>query len=69
MIKQISKAKEDLMYKLFCDKCNAQSICTNSDPGDLALKAKQEKFITVQSGEIYEPMQWLCRDCGNPKPR
>ncbi len=64
-IREINGKKEELKYRLYCDKCGTPSNCTNADPGDLALKAKQEKFVTVAGRELFDPMTWNCGSCAS----
>ncbi len=64
-IREINGKKETLLYGVFCDKCGNGSNCTNEDPGNLALKAKQEKFVTVPGREVFDPMTWNCGSCAS----
>lgn len=63
MIRQISEKNEPLKYRVFCDKCGIGSNCTHEDPGDLALKAKKEKFVTIPGKFSFDPMTWSCVKC------
>ena len=53
----------EVKFRVFCDGCKKPSNCTHEDPGDLAIAAKKERFITVPGVEITDPMDWLCKSC------
>lgn len=62
------KVNNKVVYRVHCDYCDPKrgvkrSQSTHEDPGDLAIKAKKEKFVTVAGTEVFDPMTWACSNC------
>lgn len=53
------------IFRVYCDFCNKRSGATHEDPGEAALKAKKEKFVTIPGPASYDPMSWSCHQCAN----
>jgi hypothetical protein len=62
-----SDSTEPVMFRVFCDgkNCTKYSTCVHEDPGELALKAKKERFVTVPGFDVADPMKWLCVYCNS----
>ena len=55
---------KEKVYRVHCSKnCNAKSRATDIDPGDVALKAKKEGFVTVPGLNVEDQMSWVCKNC------
>ncbi len=66
-IRLVSKPKEEIRYRVFCDTCGTGSNCAMEDPGDLSLKAKKERFVTIPGKFSFDPMTWACGSCNEQK--
>lgn len=64
MIRPENNPKFGTVFRVYCDFCpTSKSSAIDIDPGDVALKAKKERFVTVPGKEIHDPMKWCCKSC------
>ncbi len=51
------------VFRVHCDYCTNKSSAIDIDPGDVALKAKKERFVTIPGTYLHDPMKWSCKSC------
>lgn len=59
------KTNKDPLFRVFCEKCGKHSNSSHEDPGDVAIRAKKERFVTVLATEPTDPMLWYCGNCSD----